>query len=694
MKSHIQMTRGLPGLFLTLCAAMLIVPSFAKAASLSQDEPSISVQGETVTVEDFGAMGDGVSDDSAAIEAALNSGAAKVEFGAGKTYLYKERIIMTASNVEIAGNGATLEWDRDTTFETWEELQIFGQTPETPVTDIYLHHLNFLTPNACGAQRSSSVQLLLYNCSDVRVEDCEFLITEGKGNEMYSDGGKGATNIWIYGDCHRISITRCSLKNLSHASGIPLDGEVYNGAGGNVWISGYTKAGTQNTRISDITVRDNLIEKSCHDESVAIWSAEAERILIDGNEFNTHEKGAVADYSDMVFTIGNISGSAEGKTDIVRDVRFTNNKIYAESRHSLFSCGGGEGSESLEISGNDITWVKLDSTANYCGIVDTGSCQCGVALKDNHIRYEDSGEGGYFYKFFYSQKLEVTGNDIEIKGVLAHLCDLDDDAQSATDATRIYNNRFVIDSELDYLCMGYDFHDNIVIFNVPVKSAIFSYYQRDFIRAPKVSGNYIRVNGSYGKAETSHSALFMMGCKLNGYEFDFTDNVIDCAVPQESVDAFNLVHLLTVQDETEQRVNALGTRSNLFGQVHYYQNAVNPVVLTDGMEIRSWTELPLCTAYCAAQLTEEDSGSYALTYTITVPEPEEASAYLACYDERGAMLAFDVLPDAPLVGRDTVILSDLFAPFDVSDMRRCQLFLLENNTLRPVCKQWAGNPSA
>ena len=77
-------------------------------------------QETTVTVEQYGAVGDGVTDDAKAIEAALNSGAEKVVFGAGKTYLYKQRMIMTASGVELDGNGAVLLWDRDTPQETWE----------------------------------------------------------------------------------------------------------------------------------------------------------------------------------------------------------------------------------------------------------------------------------------------------------------------------------------------------------------------------------------------------------------------------------------------------------------------------------------------------------------------------------------------------------------------------------------------
>ena len=181
-------------------------------------------------------------------------------------------------------------------------------------------------------QRVSSVQLILFNCSDVRVEDCGFLITEGGGNEVNADGGRGATNIWIYGECHNITVQNCSLRNLSHASGGLGEDGSYWGAGGNIWVSGYCAAGTPYASITDISILNNRIEESCHDESIAVWSADAERILIDGNEFDMHEKeDGITEYSDMVFTFGNLEGCEEGKPDTVNDVHFTHNTVRAES---------------------------------------------------------------------------------------------------------------------------------------------------------------------------------------------------------------------------------------------------------------------------------------------------------------------------------------------------------------------------
>ena len=55
---------------------------------------------EVVSVKDFGAVGDGVANDAAAIELALNSGARRITFPAG-SYLVNTRIQCSQSNIEV-----------------------------------------------------------------------------------------------------------------------------------------------------------------------------------------------------------------------------------------------------------------------------------------------------------------------------------------------------------------------------------------------------------------------------------------------------------------------------------------------------------------------------------------------------------------------------------------------------------------
>ena len=65
---------------------------------------------ESVSVKDFGAVGDGVTDDTAAIQAALDSGAIRVLIPKG-TYILSDQLNPATSQI-IDGYGATLKWTK------------------------------------------------------------------------------------------------------------------------------------------------------------------------------------------------------------------------------------------------------------------------------------------------------------------------------------------------------------------------------------------------------------------------------------------------------------------------------------------------------------------------------------------------------------------------------------------------------
>lgn len=63
---------------------------------------------ETVSVKDFGAVGDGVADDTAAIQLALNSGASVINFPQG-TYIIDGGLTLTAPDTNLICTGATIK---------------------------------------------------------------------------------------------------------------------------------------------------------------------------------------------------------------------------------------------------------------------------------------------------------------------------------------------------------------------------------------------------------------------------------------------------------------------------------------------------------------------------------------------------------------------------------------------------------
>ena len=97
------------------CTATPINTSVMTAAQISYNEGAAgaitrTVQAklqESVSVKDFGAVGNGTTNDTAAIQAALNSGAAAVNFVGGK-YLISSGLNVNTTNQKLYGEGATI----------------------------------------------------------------------------------------------------------------------------------------------------------------------------------------------------------------------------------------------------------------------------------------------------------------------------------------------------------------------------------------------------------------------------------------------------------------------------------------------------------------------------------------------------------------------------------------------------------
>ena len=87
------------------------------------DENFTYINNKVVSVEDFGAVGDGVTDDTAAISTALNSGT-KVITGNGKTYKITDKISVTVGDVKL----------KDVTFDTSSMTATAFSIPEGTIS--------------------------------------------------------------------------------------------------------------------------------------------------------------------------------------------------------------------------------------------------------------------------------------------------------------------------------------------------------------------------------------------------------------------------------------------------------------------------------------------------------------------------------------------------------------------------------
>lgn len=75
------------------------------------------IQNAPANVNDYGAVGNGIADDTVAIQSALDSGASTIVFSSGQTYLIDGGLALSESNITIIATGATIKLKANATYK-------------------------------------------------------------------------------------------------------------------------------------------------------------------------------------------------------------------------------------------------------------------------------------------------------------------------------------------------------------------------------------------------------------------------------------------------------------------------------------------------------------------------------------------------------------------------------------------------
>lgn len=375
------------------------IVGFIQAGTGAVARTAQSKMRDTVSVKDFGAVGDGVSDDTSSIQASINSGQA-VYFPSG-TYKISSALLIP-SDCDLYSYGATIVLASGSNSHM---LRVVSTASNVTISGFYIDGNSAnntggygitngsgggtnITINQCTVINASSLGMYFGNCTTLLVKDC---IVTGSGDDGIAAAG---TDIRLIGN----------YISTSTGHGIDILG-VGGGDSYHVELSGNYSTG------------NTLSGINCgHTNSY---------VTINGNHCwanGTHGVGAtgILKYATITANVCWGNSSVVGNADNITAYNSSNTDITVTGN----SCYGGN-NNGIHIGGNNIVIMgNIVDSPLYHGIAaqpNTGSSRC-ATISGNTIR--SAGYSGIWLKS--TQDATISGNTISNSGnhgILLEACD-------------------------------------------------------------------------------------------------------------------------------------------------------------------------------------------------------------------------------------------------------------------------------
>lgn len=465
----------------------------------------IRPQNGMASVDQLGAHADGSADDAPYIQAAVDLGYKTVAFE-GRDYRIKRPLDIHHSNVTILGNDSTLHYDDD---YNWNKdhpggdygISIRSKLSDTTIENVYLQSINLNCEKSNGDQVNYGHSMIrTWDVEHIELYDCDIKAAD------YSDNDKkySVNNINLFNYWNDVIVSNCNLINTTHAD-----------AGGTIWVRGGLK-GTGN-----LVMRDNYIEKTCHDESIAIFGkgtsstgveyGYVDGVLIENNHFVIDETDLETP-SNPVFTVGE-------DTLGITDIEFKDNHFDIKAAGGFISISN---ASKVSITDNDfdLTLLYRSDLPELTGSIFTCSrLTTNDVIAENNSIDVTSSEGtqmGYLARGFNRFCHNVVKLSAPLGAMLGE-CEFVDE------------NEFTIDTS--------NFKNYIKTYSLDEDYPFFSVYawRKDVPEIISFTGNRITFNHqlfehqdvrivSVSDAEMSGTSLYMSDDVIEGVDSDDNQN--------------------------------------------------------------------------------------------------------------------------------------------------------------------------
>ncbi len=269
---------------------------------------------ECINVKNYGAVGDGVSDNYEAILLAGEQACLEgkdLYFPAGIYYVSKK--IVLNQNISILGEGMDLvtilfkDIPEDGFFEKYNQrglitfvadsLEVCGIT-----ISYYAENVSAFTKGKTNTSGKEGTLFSVLNGSKIAFNNCRFKIEE-KNNPSI-------TCLWVKSEVHNISnirLSECEIINNSAAT-----------VGGGIWVSAHDSASTS---VDKVEITESYFFKRGNDEAFSTWGYHVNDVYLHDNsfEFLNHEV-----QNDILIAFGMPNVNRE---ECLTGIKFCNNTI-------------------------------------------------------------------------------------------------------------------------------------------------------------------------------------------------------------------------------------------------------------------------------------------------------------------------------------------------------------------------------
>lgn len=224
--------------------------------SVNGQTGNVSITGQEISVKDFGAVGNGIADDTTAIYNALQAASGKTLVFPSGTYSMqssvssngRQIVVFLTNDVKIIGNSATIKCDSPTHKAMMWQLVTNGHNLSI---DGLIFNANSKVIYPIWIEENNE------NVSSLTVKNSEFLNAYGISGGVC--GYREATGLMCYGAWNSVTVDKCFVKNISREIGAGIIGiagtcgiTIQSGFNGGIYIPPRTVSVT-NCYIENVT---------------------------------------------------------------------------------------------------------------------------------------------------------------------------------------------------------------------------------------------------------------------------------------------------------------------------------------------------------------------------------------------------------------------------------------------------------